>query len=135
MPDLGRLGAVIPAFYRLAGRFFGKKRGMRQKSRRKLELSVVTGAALEVLNMPIYAVRPSPSLHGEAQVNTSKNAVLPIMAAALLCHEPVTLRQVPSLTNVDSMAAVLTACGARPSAAWTYARSPIRAFPPICRRP
>ncbi|MBQ9298901.1 MAG: UDP-N-acetylglucosamine 1-carboxyvinyltransferase [Clostridia bacterium] len=63
--------------------------------------------------MPIYAVRTSPSLHGEAQINTSKNAVLPIMAAALLCHSPVTLHQVPNLTDVDSMAGVLEACGAK----------------------
>ena len=62
--------------------------------------------------MPIYVLHPSPSLHGEAQINTSKNAVLPIMAAALLCHTPVTLHQVPALTDVDSMARVLAACGA-----------------------
>ena len=62
--------------------------------------------------MPIYAIRTSPSLHGEAQINTSKNAVLPIMAAALLCHTPVTLHQVPDLTDVESMAGVLKSCGA-----------------------
>ena len=62
--------------------------------------------------MPIYVLHPSPSLHGEAQINTSKNAVLPIMAAALQCHTPVTLHQVPALTDVDSMARVLAACGA-----------------------
>ncbi|MBQ9198458.1 MAG: UDP-N-acetylglucosamine 1-carboxyvinyltransferase [Clostridia bacterium] len=62
--------------------------------------------------MPIYIVRTSPSLHGEAQINTSKNAVLPIMAAALLCNTPVTLHRVPALTDVDSMVGVLRACGA-----------------------
>ena len=34
--------------------------------------------------MPVYTIRHSPALHGEAQINTSKNAVLPILAAALL---------------------------------------------------
>lgn len=62
--------------------------------------------------MPVYVIHPSLSLHGEAPVNTSKNAVLPIMAAALLCQSPVTLHEVPDLTDVDSMAQVLTACGA-----------------------
>ena len=62
--------------------------------------------------MPIYSIRPSLALRGEAQINTSKNAVLPIMAAALLCHTPVTLHRVPQLTDVDSMARVLEACGA-----------------------
>ena len=35
--------------------------------------------------MPVYTIRHAPALHGEAQINTSKNAVLPILAAALLC--------------------------------------------------
>ena len=63
--------------------------------------------------MPVYTIRPSLSLRGEVTVNTSKNAVLPIMAAALLCNTPVTLREVPELTDVDSMARVLSACGAK----------------------
>ena len=63
--------------------------------------------------MPVYTIRQSPALHGEAQINTSKNAVLPIMAAALLCQTPVTVKQVPNLTDVESMARVLIACGAR----------------------
>ena len=63
--------------------------------------------------MPIYTIRNSPALHGEARINTSKNAVLPLMAAALLCRTPVTLHQVPALTDVDSMAEALAACGAR----------------------
>ena len=63
--------------------------------------------------MSTYLIHPSPVLHGEAQINTSKNAVLPIMAGALLCQSPVVLHDTPSLTDVDSMADVLTACGAR----------------------
>ena len=63
--------------------------------------------------MPTYIIHPTPALRGEAQINTSKNAVLPIMAGALLCQTPVVLRETPTLTDVDSMAGVLTACGAR----------------------
>jgi len=62
--------------------------------------------------MPNYIIRPSPALQGEVQINTSKNAVLPIMAASLLCNTPVTLHDVPGLTDVDNMAQVLIACGA-----------------------
>lgn len=63
--------------------------------------------------MPVYTISHSPALQGEVRINTSKNAVLPIMAAALLCHSPVTVLQTPALTDVESMAEVLRACGAR----------------------
>lgn len=63
--------------------------------------------------MPTYIIHPTPALRGEAQINTSKNAVLPIMAGALLCQTPVVLHETPVLTDVESMAGVLTACGAR----------------------
>lgn len=63
--------------------------------------------------MSTYLIHPTPVLHGEAQINTSKNAVLPIMAGALLCQTPVVLHDTPDLTDVRSMADVLTACGAR----------------------
>lgn len=63
--------------------------------------------------MPNYLIRSASALHGEAQINTSKNAVLPIMAGALLCQSPVVLRETPELTDVDSMARVLSACGAQ----------------------
>ena len=43
----------------------------------------------------------------------SKNAVLPILAAALLCSSPVTIHRAPRLTDVDHMLRVLTDCGAR----------------------
>lgn len=62
--------------------------------------------------MPVYTIRYSPALHGEAQINTAKNAVLPILAAALLCSTPVTIHQVPDLTDVESMLLTLAACGA-----------------------
>ena len=63
--------------------------------------------------MPVYTIRHSPALHGEAQINTSKNAVLPILAAALLCSSPVTIHRAPRLTDVDHMLRVLMDCGAR----------------------
>ena len=63
--------------------------------------------------MPAYTICHTPALGGEVRINTSKNAVLPIMAAALLCGGPVVLDQVPDLADVENMASVLTACGAK----------------------
>jgi len=62
--------------------------------------------------MPVYFIRHSPTLQGEAIIDTAKNAVLPILAASLLCSSPVTIRQVPSLSDVENMLSVLSACGA-----------------------
>ncbi|MBQ9264521.1 MAG: UDP-N-acetylglucosamine 1-carboxyvinyltransferase [Clostridia bacterium] len=62
--------------------------------------------------MPQYKVTQSPRLSGEVPVSTSKNAVLPILAAALLTPEEVLIHQVPSLTDVHHMMGILRACGA-----------------------
>ena len=62
--------------------------------------------------MPVYLIRESPALQGEAKIDTAKNAALPILAAALLCSSPVTIHRVPKLKDVDSMLDVLRICGA-----------------------
>ncbi|MBI2797870.1 UDP-N-acetylglucosamine 1-carboxyvinyltransferase [Candidatus Saccharibacteria bacterium] len=46
-------------------------------------------------------------LHGEVKVGGSKNAVLPMMAAALLANAPITLYNVPSISDVEVMASIL----------------------------
>jgi UDP-N-acetylglucosamine 1-carboxyvinyltransferase len=51
-------------------------------------------------------------LHGTVKVNGSKNASLPIMAAALLCEAPVIIDGVPNLHDVKTMADVLRSLGA-----------------------
>ena len=52
-------------------------------------------------------------LHGEVTIGGSKNATLPIMAAALLTPEPCIIRRVPQLTDVRFMAQILTWLGAK----------------------
>jgi len=52
-------------------------------------------------------------LHGEVTISGAKNAVLPIMAAALLTREPCVIRRVPQLSDVRFMAQILTWLGAR----------------------
>ena len=62
--------------------------------------------------MPRYKIIQSPRLSGEVPVSTSKNAVLPLLAAALLTNEEVLLHQTPALTDVGRMLEILRLCGA-----------------------
>ena len=62
--------------------------------------------------MPQYQISQSPRLSGEVTVSTSKNAVLPILAAALLTQEEIIIHQVPHLTDTQHMLDILRACGA-----------------------
>ena len=62
--------------------------------------------------MAQYRICHSPRLSGEVQISTAKNAVLPILAAALLTQEEVLLHQMPRLTDVDHMLGILRSCGA-----------------------
>ncbi len=52
-------------------------------------------------------------LEGEVTVSGAKNAVLPLMAAALLTREPCVIRRVPALSDVAFMVRILTAVGAK----------------------
>jgi len=53
--------------------------------------------------MRCYAIEGGTPLKGELQVKGNKNAVLPMIAAALLTDEPVLLRNVPDIVDVDVM--------------------------------
>ncbi len=54
-------------------------------------------------------------LYGECEISTSKNAVLPILAASLLTTAPVTIHKVPDISDVKNMFTLLRAFGARVS--------------------
>ena len=62
--------------------------------------------------MPQYRICHSPRLSGEVQISTAKNAVLPILTAALLTQEEVIIHRMPRLTDVQHMLGVLRSCGA-----------------------
>ncbi|MBE5786668.1 MAG: UDP-N-acetylglucosamine 1-carboxyvinyltransferase [Clostridiales bacterium] len=62
--------------------------------------------------MPHYLIHPSPRLSGEVEISTSKNAVLPILAASLLTREEVILHRMPQLTDTRHMLEILQVCGA-----------------------
>ena len=52
-------------------------------------------------------------LQGTVHINGAKNAALPMMAAAILADGPSTLRGVPNLRDIDTMAALLRELGVR----------------------
>ena len=63
------------------------------------------------LFMTRFIVEGGARLEGEMRVDGAKNAVLPILAAALLTDKPVTLYNCPRLKDVDNMIAILQTLG------------------------
>jgi UDP-N-acetylglucosamine 1-carboxyvinyltransferase len=51
-------------------------------------------------------------IHGSLRLKGNKNAVLPMLAAAMLTPEPVTLRNVPDILDVRNMLSIVQAMGA-----------------------
>ena len=62
--------------------------------------------------MATYRIRHCEQLSGECSIHAAKNAVLPILCAALMTKEPVTIERVPQLTDVDTLLEILAECGA-----------------------
>ena len=56
-------------------------------------------------------IENSGPLHGEVEISGSKNAILPIMAAALLSEEPCEISDAPALRDVDVMCRLLRSIG------------------------
>jgi UDP-N-acetylglucosamine 1-carboxyvinyltransferase len=56
-------------------------------------------------------VRGGNRLSGRVKISGAKNAALPIMAAALVCDEPVTIKNVPELLDIDGMEHLLCSMG------------------------
>lgn len=63
--------------------------------------------------MDKFVIHGGAPLHGSVQVNGAKNAVLPMMAAALLADGPVTLHNVPRLRDIETMVQILEELGCR----------------------
>jgi UDP-N-acetylglucosamine 1-carboxyvinyltransferase len=61
--------------------------------------------------MDVFVIEGGRRLEGRARVNGSKNAALPLMAAALLTDEPVRLRDLPALADVRNMRGLLAELG------------------------
>ncbi len=61
--------------------------------------------------MDAFQITGGRPLRGTVRINGSKNAALPLMAAALLTEQPVTLRDVPNLSDTRNMARLLKSLG------------------------
>lgn len=61
--------------------------------------------------MDAFVIQGGNRLTGRLRVNGSKNASLPLMAATLLTHQPVTLRGVPRLADINNMRRLLSELG------------------------
>lgn len=62
--------------------------------------------------MESLIIKGGVPLHGEVTVSGSKNAALPIMAAALLTDEPCVIHRVPDLSDTRFMVKILESLGA-----------------------
>ncbi|MCI5649697.1 MAG: UDP-N-acetylglucosamine 1-carboxyvinyltransferase [Fusicatenibacter sp.] len=63
--------------------------------------------------MGVYHILGGRPLHGRITVQKSKNAVLPMIAAALLCEETVVLKGCPHISDVCDMVEILKMLGAK----------------------
>jgi UDP-N-acetylglucosamine 1-carboxyvinyltransferase len=57
--------------------------------------------------MELLRIRGGRRLEGTVAISGSKNAALPVMAAALLTDQPVELRNVPDIEDISTMARML----------------------------
>ena len=63
--------------------------------------------------MNLIAVEGGRRLSGELTVQSAKNGVLPVLAAAILCREPCLIRRCPRLSDVDTAVQILRHLGAQ----------------------
>ena len=66
------------------------------------------GKKLEKVHMDKFRIRGGRPLHGTVSIAGAKNSALPLMAAALLTPEPVTLHNIPMVRDIITMAKLLT---------------------------
>src|SRR6478672_5749108 len=58
-----------------------------------------------------YVVEGGHKLSGTIRPSGNKNAALPIVAAAVLCEEPVTLENVPRIRDVETLVELIRSAG------------------------
>ncbi|NLE29212.1 MAG: UDP-N-acetylglucosamine 1-carboxyvinyltransferase [Phycisphaerae bacterium] len=63
--------------------------------------------------MDYFVIQGGKRLRGTIKISGSKNAALPIMAATLMCSEPVVLRNIPDLSDIEYMVTILEKLGVR----------------------
>lgn len=63
--------------------------------------------------MEEFRIRGGRALHGSLRVGSAKNAVLPVLAACVMCPEPIVLNDVPYILDVENMLEILRRLGVR----------------------
>ena len=63
--------------------------------------------------MSDFIISPCSSLSGSVTISGSKNASLPILAAALMTADTSVLRNIPNLSDIRNMCALLECLGAK----------------------
>ncbi len=61
--------------------------------------------------MDKYIIEGGQKLYGKVQTQSAKNAVLPLLAASILTEEPVKIRGVPAINDVENMLHILGEVG------------------------
>src|SRR6202047_1273799 len=67
--------------------------------------------------MDKFLIKGGKALHGTVAISGAKNSALPVMAAALLTEEPVTLHNIPKVRDLITMSKLLAFMGATVSIA------------------
>jgi UDP-N-acetylglucosamine 1-carboxyvinyltransferase len=67
--------------------------------------------------MDKFLIKGGKPLHGTVAISGAKNSALPVMAAALLTKEPVTLHNIPKVRDLITMSKLLAFMGAKVSIA------------------
>ena len=63
------------------------------------------------VSVDAFVIRGGRRLSGRITINGSKNAALPLLAASLMTDQPVTLRNVPRLADINNMRRLLSELG------------------------
>lgn len=71
----------------------------------------MTAVRIPPVAAEVVAIRPGTPLAGSVTVDGSKNAALPLLAAAAAMHRPVHLGNVPTNTDVETMLTLLQQSG------------------------
>ncbi len=68
---------------------------------------------MRVISSDKFLIHGGNKLNGKIEIQTSKNAVLPIMSASIMSSSPVRIIDVPDILDVDNMLKILTRLGAK----------------------
>jgi len=63
--------------------------------------------------MDKFSIEGPSKIRGKVKISGSKNSSLPILAATLLFNEPVTIKNLPRVKDIDTMISLLRSLGSK----------------------